>query len=126
MKSDVKAVRRTSAGTIFGGRTRLRGIILASTGSAGTVVLRDGNFKTITGGSTNLGPCRVTYIQAHGGSNCLVKLHDGTGTGGPVEFQAKFSSEGLDIMIPGSGIRFKTGVYLDLTTTDSVTIGYTG
>ena len=43
MKSDVKAVRRTSAGTIFGGRTRLRGIILASTGSAGTVILRDGN-----------------------------------------------------------------------------------
>ena len=25
-----------------------------------------GNFKTITGGSTNIGPCRVTYIQAHG------------------------------------------------------------
>ena len=81
-----------------------------------TTLTADGNFKTITGGSTNLGPCRVTYIQAHGG----------TGTGGPVEFQAKFSSEGLDIMIPGSGIRFKTGVYLDLTTTDSVTIGYTG
>ena len=91
-----------------------------------TTLTADGNFKTITGGSTNLGPCRVTYIQAHGGSDCLVKLHDGTGTGGPVEFQAKFSSEGLDIMIPGSGIRFKTGVYLDLTTTDSVTIGYTG
>ena len=36
----------------------------------------DGNFKTITGGSTNIGPCRVTYIQAHGGTNCLVKLHD--------------------------------------------------
>jgi len=29
-------------------------------------------------------------------------------------------------MVPGSGIRFKNGVYLDLTTTDSVTIGYTG
>jgi hypothetical protein len=27
---------------------------------------------------------------------------------------------------PGSGIRFKTGVFLDLTNTDSVTIGYTG
>ena len=38
----------------------------------------DGRFKTITGGSVNLGPCRVTYIQAHGGTNCLVKLHDGT------------------------------------------------
>ena len=34
----------------------------------------DGNFKTITGGSTNIGPCRVTYIQAHSGTNCLVKL----------------------------------------------------
>ena len=86
----------------------------------------DGNFKTITGGSTNIGPCRVTYIQAHGGSDCLVKLHDGTSTSGSLQFQAKFSSEGLDIYVPGIGIRFETGVYLDLTTTDSVTIGYTG
>ena len=47
MKSDVKAVRRTSAGTIFGGRTRLRGIILASDGTgAGTVILQDGNSVT--------------------------------------------------------------------------------
>ena len=91
-----------------------------------TTLTADGSFKTITGGGTNLGPCRVTYIMAHGVTNSVVKLHDGTGTSGPVEFQAKFSSEGLDIMIPGSGIRFKTGVYLDLTTTDSVTIGYTG
>ena len=43
MKSDVKAVRATGTGAVFGGRTRLRGIILASTGSAGTVILRDGN-----------------------------------------------------------------------------------
>ena len=87
----------------------------------------DGNFKTITGGSTNIGPCRVTYIQAHGNlANAFVKLHDGTGTGGSLQFQAKFSSEGLDIYVPGNGIRFETGVYLDLTTTDSVTIGYTG
>ena len=91
-----------------------------------TNIASTGQVKTISGGSINLGPCRVTYIQAHGGSDCLVKLHDGTGTGGSLEFQAKFSSEGLDIMIPGSGIRFKNGVYLDLTTTDSVTIGYTG
>ena len=86
----------------------------------------DGAFKTITGGVTDLGPCRVTYIQAHGGTDCLVKLHDGTDNTGSLEFQAKFSSEGLDIMVPGSGIRFRTGVFLDLTTTDSVTIGYTG
>ena len=91
-----------------------------------TTLTADGRFKTITGGSVNLGPCRVTYIQAHGGSDCLVKLHDGTDNTGSLEFQAKFSSEGFDIMIPGSGLRFKTGVFLDLTNTDSVTIGYTG
>ena len=86
----------------------------------------DGAFKTITGGGTDLGPCRVTYIMAHGANNAIVKLHDGTGTGGPVEFQAKFGTEGLDVFVPGSGILFKTGVFLDLDQTDSVTIGYTG
>ena len=91
-----------------------------------TTLTADGRFKTITGGSVNLGPCRVTYIQAFGANNSLVKLHDGTDATGSLEFQAKFSSEGLDLMVPGSGIRFRTGVYLDLTTTDSVTIGYTG
>ena len=91
-----------------------------------TTLTADGNFKTITGGSTNLGPCRVTYIQAHAASNAVVKLHDGTDTSGPLEFQAKFGSEGLDLMVPGSGIRFRTGVFLDLDQTDSVTIGYTG
>jgi len=43
MKSDVKAIRKTGTGSVFAGRTRLRGIILASTGSAGSVTLRDGN-----------------------------------------------------------------------------------
>ena len=32
MKSDVKAVRVTGTGTVFAGRTRLRGLILASDG----------------------------------------------------------------------------------------------
>ena len=36
MKSDVKAVRKNSTGSVFVGRTRLRGIILASSGSAGS------------------------------------------------------------------------------------------
>ena len=46
MKSDVKSVRKDSTGSVFGGRTRLRGIILASTGSAGSVTLQDGNSVT--------------------------------------------------------------------------------
>jgi len=37
MKSDVKSVRVTATGAVFAGRTRLRGIILASDGGgAGT------------------------------------------------------------------------------------------
>ena len=45
MKSDVKAVRKNSTGSVFAGRTRLRGIILGSTSSstAGQVTFRDGN-----------------------------------------------------------------------------------
>ena len=46
MKSDVKAVRKTSTGNVFGGRTRLRGIILSSNGGAGSVTLQDGNSVT--------------------------------------------------------------------------------
>ena len=46
MKSDVKAVRKTSTGAVFGGRTRLRGIILSSSGGAGSVTLQDGNSVT--------------------------------------------------------------------------------
>ena len=90
-----------------------------------TTLTADGNFKTITGGSTNLGPCRVTYIQAHGGTNCLVKLHDGTDGTGSLQFQAKFSSEGLDIYVPGNGIRFESTLHATITNTTSVTIGYT-
>ena len=47
MKSDVKSVRVTATGAVFAGRTRLRGIILASDGTgAGTVILQDGNSVT--------------------------------------------------------------------------------
>ena len=47
MKSDVKAVRVTGTGSVFAGRTRLRGIILAnSTAGAGSITLQDGNSVT--------------------------------------------------------------------------------
>ena len=91
-----------------------------------TTLTGNGSFKTITGGSTNLGPCRVTYIQAAGVASSTVKLHDGSDGTGSLEFQSSFGTEGCDVFVPGSGIRFKNGVYLDLTNTTSVTIGYTG
>ena len=48
MKSDVKALRQAAGApaTIFAGRTRLRGIILASTGAAGSVILQDNTDST--------------------------------------------------------------------------------
>ena len=42
-----------------------------------TTLTGDGSFKTITGGSVNLGPCRVTYITAHGVADSIVNLYDG-------------------------------------------------
>ena len=47
MKSDVKSVRVTATGAVFAGRTRLRGIILASdAGGAGTIILQDNTDST--------------------------------------------------------------------------------
>jgi hypothetical protein len=40
--SDVKSTRLTATGTIFGGRNRVKGIYFVPTGSAGTIVLRNG------------------------------------------------------------------------------------
>ena len=47
MKSDVKAVRVTATGAVFAGRTRLRGLNLASdAGGAGTIVLQANSDST--------------------------------------------------------------------------------
>ena len=47
MKSDVKSVRVTGTGAVFAGRTRLRGIVLASDGGgAGTIILQDNTDST--------------------------------------------------------------------------------
>ena len=46
-KSDVKAVRATGTGSVFAGRTRLRGIILENDGaSTQSITLQDGNSVT--------------------------------------------------------------------------------
>ena len=60
MKSDVKAVRKTSTGTVFGGRTRLRGIILGSTGSIGKC--GDSGTQSVSEGDT-------LYLRAWIGSH---------------------------------------------------------
>ena len=47
MKGDVKAIRKTATGAVFAGRTRLRGIIVASDGGgAGQITLQDNTDST--------------------------------------------------------------------------------
>ena len=47
MKGDVKAVRVAATGAVFAGRTRLRGLILASDGGgAGSIILQDNTDST--------------------------------------------------------------------------------
>ena len=91
-----------------------------------TTITSTGQVKTISGGSTNLGPCRITYIQCEGVAASKLILRDATSGTGAKVFEVDFGTEGLDLMVPGNGIRFETGVHATITATTSVTIGYTG
>ena len=42
MQTDVKAASLTESGTAFAGRTRVRGIVVSDTNTAGQLILRDG------------------------------------------------------------------------------------
>ena len=67
---------------------------------------------------------RVTYVQAAGVASGAVSLLNG-GSTGTVLATFKFDVDGLSVYVPGSGILFDEGVYVDLTTTPGVTIIYT-
>ena len=70
---------------------------------------------------------RITSIQAAGVASSVVKFYNGTGTGAGNVLVAeyKFNTEGLEVYVPGSGILFDAGVYIDLTNTTGVTITFT-
>ena len=67
---------------------------------------------------------RVTYVQAAGVASGAVSLLNG-GSTGTVLATFKFDVDGLSVYVPGSGILFDEGVYVDLTSTPGVTIIYT-
>lgn len=48
MQTDVKAKSLSSSDTVFGARTRVKGIIISPGGSAGSVVLKDGGASGTT------------------------------------------------------------------------------
>ncbi len=67
---------------------------------------------------------RITGIQAEGAASSSVVFKSG-GSGGTTIATFKFGTEGIDFYVPGSGILFEDGVYLDLTNTPGVTITFT-
>ena len=63
----------------------------------------------------------------NGVASSVVVLRDiSSGSSGDKVFEADFGTEGLDIYVPGNGIRFENGVHATMTNTTSLTIGYTG
>ena len=67
---------------------------------------------------------RITGVQAEGAASSSVIFKSG-GAAGTVIATFKFGTEGINFYVPGSGILFDDGVYLDLTATPGVTITFT-
>ena len=67
---------------------------------------------------------RLTGIQAEGAAGSKIIFKSG-GAAGTTIGTFKFGTEGIDFYVPGSGILFDDGVYLDLTNTPGVTITFT-
>ena len=67
---------------------------------------------------------RITGIHAEGAASSSVVFKSG-GSGGTTIATFKFGTEGINYYVPGSGILFDEGVYLDLTNTPGVTITFT-
>ncbi len=67
---------------------------------------------------------RMTGIQAEGAAGSKIIFKSG-GAAGSVIATFEFGTEGIDFYVPGSGILFEEGIYLDLTATPSVTITFT-
>jgi hypothetical protein len=67
---------------------------------------------------------RITGIQAEGAASSSIIFKSG-GSSGTAIATFKFGTEGIDFYVPGSGILFEEGIYLDLTATPGVTITFT-
>ena len=70
------------------------------------------------------GPCRVTSIQAKGNASGFVILHDNAATGAGTAHTFLFGTEGLEVFVPGSGIRMKNGCHLTISGSGSCTITF--
>jgi len=76
-KSDVKPVVLTGNGVAFTGRTRLRGIMIQSTGSSGSAIV---NTLDATGSTTAASTSTGVYLKVQvgaGGTETLLLPEDG-------------------------------------------------
>ena len=67
---------------------------------------------------------RLTGIQAECAAGSKIIFKSG-GSGVTAVATFEFGTEGIDFYVPGSGILFDDGIYLDLTATPGVTITFT-
>ena len=68
---------------------------------------------------------RITGIQAEGAASSSIVFKSG-GSGGTTIATFIFGTEGIDFYVPGSGVLFDEGVYLDLSSNvTGVTITFT-
>ena len=78
---------------------------------------------------SRLGRARITSIQGKGIASSTLLLYDaataGAAAAGNLVATYNYGTEGLEVYVPGSGILFDAGVYLDLTATPGVTITFT-
>ena len=82
--------------------------------------------KTAHATSTGVlgGPCRVTSIQAKGNASGSVILHDNATTGSGTSHTFLFGTEGLEVFVPGSGIRMRNGCHLTISGSGGCTITF--
>lgn len=75
--SDVKSTYLTETGDIFGGRTRVKGVYVVPSGTAGTVVIKDGGASgaTVTTLGTTAGGSAVYIDLPEDGVLCVTSSH---------------------------------------------------
>ena len=89
------------------------------------------NKTTGVASALRVGRTRVTSIQGRGEAGSVLSLHDaataGAASGANLKAIYRYETEGLEVYIPGSGIKFENGIVYNLAGAGgSVTVTITG
>lgn len=71
MQSDVNAISLAASGTVYGGRTRVRGLVIEPGAVAGSVVLKDGGASGTTIMTINTTAASATFTVTIPGEGVL-------------------------------------------------------